>query len=344
MHVNGPAPAVLPANQPKQFYRGGAAIARLRGMSESAEYGPEDWIASTTTRFGETELGLSRLPDGTLLREAIEQDPTGWLGPEHIERFGDSPALLVKLLDAGQRLPVHCHPSDGFALRHLDSAFGKTEAWIVLETKGEDPCVYAGFREDVDEATLRDWVERQDSEAMLGALNRLRVEPGDTVFIPAGLPHAIGEGVFITELQQPTDLSVTIEWQGFLENAETGSLGLGFELALFCVDRTGWDERRLEDIVHRAGPEAPCRWLLSGQQEWFFRAHRLSTARGVLLSAGYSVLIVLDGELRLIPEHGEELTLRKGDTAVIPYAAGAVEAIGDAQSIHCRPPAPGQSA
>ncbi|WP_020496255.1 class I mannose-6-phosphate isomerase [Sciscionella marina] len=344
MNVNGPAPAVLAANQPEQFYRGGAAIARLRGMPASAEYGPEDWVASTTTRFGHEESGLSRLPDGTLLREAIKLDPYSWLGPAHTARFGSDPALLVKLLDAGQRLPVHCHPSDGFAQRHLDSSFGKTEAWVVLETNGEDPCVYAGFREDVDEETLRTWVENQDSAAMLGALNRLEVAPGDTVFIPAGLPHAIGEGVFIAELQQPTDLSITLEWKGFLADAETGSLGMGFDLAMFCVDRTGWEERRLGAIVHRAEADAPCRWLLDGEQERYFRAHRLSTARGVLLRAGYSVLIVLEGELRLIPENGEEMVLSKGNTAVIPYAAGAIEAIGEATSIHCRPPAPGEPA
>ncbi|MGH3439202.1 MAG: mannose-6-phosphate isomerase, partial [Sciscionella sp.] len=99
-----PRPMTLPANQPRQFYSGGARIAALRGqLANAARYGPEDWVASTTTRFGERDVGLSTLPGGQTLRAAVHADPVGWLGEAHTERFGDSTALLVKLLDAGQR-------------------------------------------------------------------------------------------------------------------------------------------------------------------------------------------------------------------------------------------------
>lgn len=341
MQGSEPVATVLPANQPPRYYRGGTAIARFRGSEEALEYGPEDWIASTTTRFGTAGIGLSELPDGMPLRDAIERDPYGWLGSDHVERFGADPALLVKLLDAGQRVPVHCHPTDALAREYLESDAGRTEAWVVLGTESADPCVYVGFAEDVDETTLRGWVDEQDGEAMLAAMNRVPVAPGDSVFVPAGLPHAIGAGVFLTQLQQPTDHTVALEWRGYLDDTAAASLGIGFETALSCVDRTGWAER-IDGIVHRDASDAPCRWLLNGEQERFFRAHRLSTARGVLLKAGYSVLIVLDGELRLIPEAGPELALRRGDTAVIPYASGAVEAIGEAVSLHCRPPAVGE--
>lgn len=342
MNPSPPRPTVLAANQPQQFYRGGAQIAKLRGAANT-DYGPEDWVASVTTRFGEPEIGLSRLPDGRFLRDAVAADPVGWLGAEHHTRFGDSTALLVKLLDAGQRLPVHCHPSNSFAQHHFHSVWGKTEAWIVIGTSGDDPCVYAGFTADVTEETVQRWVREQDSAAMLGALNKLSVDVGDCVFIPAGLPHSIGEGVFIVELQQPTDFSITLEWQGFLADADAGSLGIGFETALRCLDRSGWDERRLHAIVHRTSRKTgPCVWLLDGEQERFFRAHRLCPEKGVLLNPGFSVLIVLDGSQTLVPENGEELVLRKGETVVIPHAAGATEVIGDGLSIHCRPPAPGE--
>ena len=72
------------------------------------------------------------LPDGRLLRDAVAEHAGSWLGAAHVARFGADPALLVKLLDAGQRLPVHCHPSDEFAAAHFGSRYGKTEAWIVV--------------------------------------------------------------------------------------------------------------------------------------------------------------------------------------------------------------------
>lgn len=333
-------PVRLPANQPRQFYRGGAAIAALRGVSTpdgaGAPSGPEDWVASTTTRYGQPESGLTRLPDGRWLRDAVTADPQAWLGPRHVAAFADSTALLVKLLDAGQRLPVHFHPSDAFASKHFDSHFGKTEAWIVVGTSGDDPRVYPGFREPVSAATVRDWVHDQDSEAMLGALNSVVVRPGDTVYIPAGLPHAIGEGVFVVELQQPTDFSLTLEWRDFLDSPEKGHLGIGFETAIEALDTAARDPRAL--IKHTAELAEPDVDLLVSGSAAFFRADRLRPAPALALDASFAVLVVLDGQGTLRTEHGHEATLTNGDTYVVPYAAGQVEVSGEVTVIRCRPP------
>lgn len=336
------APITLPANQPQQFYRGGAAIADLRGGGDDREYGPEDWVASTTTRFGQEQAGLSRLPDGRLLRSAVAQDPQGWLGRQHVDAFGDSTALLVKLLDAGQRLPVHCHPSDTFAQRHLGSRFGKTEAWIVVGTSGSNPVVHAGFREDVDEDVVRHWVSTQDSSAMLDSLNEIRVRPGDAVHIPAGTPHAIGAGVFVVELQQPTDFSVTLEWEGFLASAEAAFLGMDRERALETVNRGGFDERTLRSLItetaDRADPRVP---LLAEQAAEFFRADRLRPGPGLDLEASFGVLVALEGSGTL-RHGGGALDLRRGDTVVVPHGAGECRVEGDVTAVHCRPPQPRQ--
>lgn len=324
-------PVNLPANQPPRFYRGGAAIAALRG-TPNVEFGPEDWVASCTTLYGEPQAGLSRLPDGRWLRDAVRSDPRRWLGPG-----GDGePALLVKLLDAGQRLPVHCHPSDGFAQAHLDSRYGKTEAWVVVGTGGPDATVHIGFREDQDDATIADWVARQDSRAMLDALNPVTVAPGDTVFVPAGVPHAIGAGVFIVELQQPTDLSVMLEWTGFMDSEAGGHLGLGYPAALDCVDRSGWAQR-LDQLVRRPADD-PTVDLFGPAAAGFFRAQRLSIRSGVALEPAYAVLVVLDGAGELTTEDGEVLALAKGDTVVVPYSAGLTKIDGELVAIRCMPP------
>jgi len=334
----GLAPLALPANQPQQFYRGGAAIADLRGGGDDREYGPEDWVASTTTRFGQDAAGLSHLPDGRLLRSAVAADPVSWLGQHHVDAFGDSTALLVKLLDAGQRLPVHCHPSDTFAQRHLGSRFGKTEAWIVVGTSGPNPVVHAGFREDVSEDVVRHWVSTQDSSAMLGSLNEIRVRPGDAVHIPAGTPHAIGAGVFVVELQQPTDFSITLEWEGFLADAEAAFLGMDRERALQTVNRGGFDERTLRSLITETGdrsdPRVP---LLADQAAEFFRADRLHPRAGLDLEPSFGVLVVLEGSGSLRHEGGS-LQLQRGNTVVVPHSAGECRIEGELTAVHCRPP------
>ncbi len=339
-------PIRLPANQPPQFYRGGDAIAALRGASSESKFGPEDWVGSATTMFGQETNGLTKLPDGAWLRDAVRENPSAWLGAKHIEALGDSTGLLVKLLDAGQRLPVHFHPSDSFARRHFDSHFGKTEAWIVVGTYSDDPRVYPGFKETVDKATVNEWARSQDAPAMLEALNSVAVAPGDTVYIPAGLPHAIGEGVFVVELQQPTDFSLTLEWRDFLADPEKAHLGIGFETAIETLDTSGWDEERLGSIVKRtAGDEASTVDLLADGSDAFFRADQLRpTVSGrettLSLDPSFAVLVVMDGSGTLRTEHGGEYALRKGETYVVPHDAGQAGVEGDVTVIRCRPPAP----
>lgn len=338
-------PIPLPPNLPPRFFAGGRAIARLRGLPEDEGTGPEDWIASTTTLFGEAELGLTRLPDGRLLREAIHADPEGYLGADHAQVWGPDPALLVKLLEAGQRLPVHAHPDREFSRRHLDCPYGKTEAWVVLETAGERPVVHLGFRKDLDADELRGMVDSQDSDAMLAAMNTVTVRPGDTVLVPAGVPHAIGAGVFVLELQEPTDLSVLMEWTGFgVDGRQDGHLGLGLDVALESVDRSAWDERRLDDLrgdrIPDAGTQPDLQQLFPSGADAFFRAERLTPSSSVALDPGFCVLTVLAGDGRLTTERGGDLPLRRGDVLLVPHAAGKSAIAGDLEVVRCRPPDP----
>jgi mannose-6-phosphate isomerase len=322
-------PVPMPPNGIPRFYRGGAAIAALRGIAPAGERVPEDWVGSMTTVFGEDELGLSRLPDGRLLRDAAMADPVAFFGPEHAARLGADPALLVKLLDAGERLPVHAHPDDRFAREVLELPYGKTEAWLVL---GAEPgaTVHVGFREDVSEEALARWVHEQDRRAMLGALNALEVRPGDSIFVPAGVPHAIGEGVLIVELQEPSDLSVLLEWQGFAigENGDA-RLGLDWQLALRCVDRSRHDPGLLRG--RRTGS------LLPPAADRFFRAESVEAR----LDQGFAILVVTGGEGTLLSEEAAPLALARGDTVLVPWAAGPCRLEGEVTAVACRPPAPG---
>ena len=106
--------------------------------------------------------------------------------------------------------------------------FGKTESWIILEAE-PDAAVHVGPREPLDAATVRGWVERQDADEMLAALQRVPVAAGDAVLVPAGTLHAIGAGILLLELQEPTDLSVLVEWKpfGVDDGSEHLELGLG---------------------------------------------------------------------------------------------------------------------
>jgi mannose-6-phosphate isomerase len=334
-------PVLLPANQPPKFYRGGRHIDEFRRKpAGSVPAGPEDWIASTLSSFGTTD-GATRLPDGTMLRDAIAKDPEGYVGSEHLAAYGANPALLVKLLDAGQRLPVHCHPSRAFARDHFGSFFGKTEAWLVLATEQSGGVVHLGFRDSVSPDVVDDWFETQDSAAILAAMNEVPVQAGDAVLVAAGMPHAIGEGIFLVELQEPTDFSVMLEWKGFgIDGARETQLGMPARAALDCMDTSGWPVQKLTDaFVHRGvvarGSSAA---ILPSAADPFFRAEPVDSTIAGELDAGYAVLVVTDG-MGVLESAGQPINVRDGSTVLIPFGAGRVNLLGDVAGVRCRPPA-----
>jgi mannose-6-phosphate isomerase len=323
-------PQPLPPNVLRHFYAGGPRIAALRGLDDVDDHMPEEWLGAVNTTFGATDdRGLSRLPDGTLLRDAIAADPVAWLGEAHVARYGADPALLTKLLDSGQRLPVHYHPGRALAAEELGLAHGKTEAWIIVEAE-PDAAVHVGFTASVELQTIREWMRAQDGAAMLAAMRELPVAAGDAIFVPAGTPHTIGRGILLVEVQEPTDLSICLEWEPFELTEEQANLGLGWDVALGALDRGGWD---VAGMAESCGP-GPGRRLLPPAADPYFRAERV--AGGDELEPGFSVLIGLEGAGSL-----DGLPFGRGSAILLPHSAGPVAVSGDAAGIRCRPPDPG---
>jgi mannose-6-phosphate isomerase len=286
-----------------RFYRGGALIDGLRGQPERDGDHPEDWIASVVEannpgRF-EPEAGLTRLETGALLRDAIHARPAHW----------GTPNVLVKLLDPVERLPVHAHPDREFARAHLGSDYGKTEAWLVVATRGDTSDVWLGLREDIEPERYRRWIEEQDTDALLSSLHHLVVRPGDVVFVPAGVPHAIGGGALIVELQEPTDYSILCEWHGYPANAANAHLGLGWDGALEAL--------RLDAYEPRLG--------MPDEAAEFFRVDEVAKPAG-----RFGVLLVLEGEGAIDGE-----PVRGGDAFAMPAAAQPFDVEGDLRILRC---------
>ena len=277
----------LPANQPETFYRGAGRIAAFRSGPALADR-PEDWVASTTTRFGLAPSGLSALPDGRLLADAVAADPAWWLGPGRTDT-----GILVKLLDAGQRLPLHVHPDRRFAHEHLASPYGKTEAWVIVSAE-PDAYVHLGFARDVAPEELAGWVAGQRTDDMLAATNRMPIRAGDAVLCPAGLPHAIGPGCCWSRCRsRPTSrccsstrrsawTAATWSWAGSWRcNAWTAAPGAPERVAALRGD----DNR-----------------LLPAEADPFFAAARLR-GPAAALAAAFSVVVVVSGAGTLAGAH-----------------------------------------
>jgi mannose-6-phosphate isomerase len=333
------AVAIAP-NTLASFYRGAGRIAGFRHDSGIDPGQAEDWIASTTSRFGnKSNLGLTRL-GGQSLADLLASDPDRWLGPTYLARYGPVGSTLVKLLDAGSRLPLHVHPDRPFARQHLQSEFGKSEAWLVLQAD-EGAQAHLGFARDIGADELTGWVENQDRAALLGACNVVPLRTGDVIFCPGGIAHSIGAGVLILEIQEMTDFSIMLEWDGFPINHDSLFLGLPRDLALQAVDRGAIKGERLETLIgssiRRVGPGvAGITSLLPSGADPLFHADQVSPAGAQIeLEQQFSLLVFNEGAGRLEYDDGTTQPVQSGDVYLVPYAAGPVRLSGEVSAIRC---------
>ena len=320
----------MPPAPVQHFYRGGDRIAALRGAEVISDHQPEEWLAATTHRFGEPGVGLSRTEDGALLRDLVTADPHAWVGTS-AAAAGDV-GVLVKLLDARARLPVHVHPDRAFASSHLDCPYGKTEAWFVLDTE-PGSMFHLGWREAVDRDELDRRRDAQDGQWMLDHMNRIEAQPGLGVVVPAGTVHAIDGGIFVAEVQEPTDFSILLEWSVTTSTREESHLDLGFDAVMPAVSTDAFGADRLAQVVTRAGaPGAVVERVLASAADPFFRlrqAAATASAQTGTVEAGFAVVLVTAGSGRIVGAQGG-IPVARGEVYAVPHGFGAWHVEGDA--------------
>ena len=159
----------------------------------------------------------------------------------------ESMSILFKLLDANERLVIQVHPTVEFAKKYFNSPYGKTECWYILNNGGY---VYLGFKPGITKEYMKELFIKQDVEAMLSCMHRFDVKKGDFIFVAGGVPHAIGKGCFLAELQEPTDLMVIPEKvtpSGVELAEEKLHCGLGFDKMFDCFSYEGADRKDIQN-------------------------------------------------------------------------------------------------
>ena len=316
-------------------YGGGAALDRWHGRKGENGMFPEDWAASTTRALnpGREHIieGLSRvisMEGEPYLTDVIAQDPQGFFGAAHLQAFGEKAGFLVKLIDAGERLTIQVHPDKRYAKEILHSDYGKTESWYILGSNSEEiqPCIYLGFKPGVTREIWKDIFERQDIPAMLDCLHKIPVQAGECYFISAGVPHAIGEGCFLAEIQEPTDYTMRTELvtpAGLRIHENQCHQGVGYEMMLDCFH---YDGAPLEETVARWRSEPVCICneaggridsLIDERQTELFSMRRVLVEDEISLEAAGAMRILMvlsgNGSIRM---NGEAMGIAQGDVLV----------------------------
>lgn len=363
---------LLPPNRVWRTYQGGRILDTLAATSSARtpadSHFPEDWIASTTRATNPpnatlppdaapgTVPGLSTvLVGGETIDFAtlLARDPAYFLGAAHVARYGASPHLLVKLLDPSIRLHFQVHPTAAFARRLLDSPSGKTEAYHVLATRPEvaTPYIYLGFQRPPSRAELRRLIEQQDLAALAACFDRIPVRPGDTYLVPGGVPHALGEGILLVEIQEPSDLVVRFEFErgGYVLPESARFMGRDLDFCLAVFDYSTWDAGRLHVQARcpprrrRAlGPDSYQDNLIGPERTPCF-AVRKSYIRADLTKTEDSAYVgLVTAGTCTLEAGGERHHLRTCDKFFVPAGLGPLRIIPapHAEILECFPPAP----
>ncbi len=155
---------------------------------------------------------LVKTPDGPMALDALAaRHGAALVGERGLALHGPRFPLLVKLIDAAQRLSLQVHPSDALA-RELygPDAVGKAEAWLVIDAE-PDATLVTGPRRTLREPALRAAIAGgrlgEDGCELRPAI------PGEAFMIRPGTLHAIGAGVYLYEIEEPSDLTFRIsDW------------------------------------------------------------------------------------------------------------------------------------
>lgn len=334
-------------NRVRRAYRGGKQLDRFTGKAVCEDSNrPEEWLASTVAAFNPDYApvpheGLSVCRSGEVFKDILEKNPEKLLGKRLCAQYRGKASILVKLLDSAERLVIQCHPTVEFARKYFNSPFGKTECWFFLETQ-KDACVYLGFQDGVTKEKWKACFDKQDVDGMLACLHRFPVQKGDLWFVDGGVPHAIGAGCLMIELQEPSDLmvipeKVTPSGRKLSDIKLHG--GLGWEKMFDCFRYTGASEAQIRAKYHRQAVfEAnKLRYIVDSALTDKFSMGVLRVAGNAVLNAGdtYAVCVVTDGACVLRCGEDEPLPLAKGHSFFIGADSGTLSFTGNADLVLC---------
>lgn len=191
----------------KDYLWGGTALKTEYGYQTDKDIAAEAWVLSCH------KDGASLVDNGEFAGKTLAEVLALWGDDAIGSRAAAFPyfPLLIKLIDAKDRLSVQVHPDNDYALR-VEGEFGKTEMWYVVDCEPGAQLIY-GFNRELTKEELRAQIQ---ADTLPDVCNFVPVKKGDVFFIEAGTLHAIGAGILIAEVQQNSNTTYRVSDYGRL--------------------------------------------------------------------------------------------------------------------------------
>ena len=290
----------------KDYLWGGRRLIDEFGYETKLDKAAEAWVLSCH-KDGESIVKNGYLA-GKTLSEALEVLGKDALG-EKAAAFPYFP-LLIKLIDAKDRLSVQVHPDDEYALKN-EGEYGKTEMWYVVDCEEGAQLIY-GFNKSIDKEEFR---RRIKDNTLTEVCNFVDVHKGDVFFIKSGTLHAIGAGILIAEVQQNSNTTYRV--------SDYGRLGADGKPRALHIDKA-------VDVTVTAPPSVPygdvgektlypfgISRTLAECDKFTAELLELDGIAGIHGDGSFVSAVVLDGEATVSYPSGN-MTVKKGDSLFIP--------------------------
>lgn len=307
----------------KQTLWGGDKIIPFKHLNETLPNVGESWEVSAVE--GSESVVANGVDKGYTLPEMVRKYKEELVGEANYARFGNKFPLLIKFIDAKLDLSIQVHPGDELAKKRHNS-FGKNEMWYVIAAdKGAK--LISGFAEEI---TPKEYKDRVHNGTFAEVLQTCAIEPGDVFYVPAGRVHGIGAGAFVAEIQQTSDITYRI-FDYNRKDKDGKSRELHTSQAMDAINfsdvqddfRTEYERIQNEPVEMVASP--------------YFTTSVYDMTEEITCDYSeldsFVIFICVEGSCRLTDDNQNEITLRAGETVLLPAAVQEVTIVPEGQRV-----------
>ncbi len=286
---------------------GGTRLRDKLNKSSASDKCGESWEISAIQ--GNISVVSNGFLAGNNLQELIEVYMGDLVGDKVFEKYGVEFPLLIKFIDANDKLSIQVHPDDELAMaRH--NAYGKTEMWYIVEAE-KDARLISGFNRFLNKQSYLDFFNQKN---LVEIMNFEQAGSGDVFFTPAGRVHAILSGILLAEIQQTSDITYRIyDWDR--TDAGGNSRELHTDLALDALDFKQYDKYRTdyESVLNLTAVIADCPYFTTGLIHF-----DQPVEKDFNLIDSFVIYMCVEGGMEIIYDENKMERIKAGETVLVP--------------------------
>lgn len=286
---------------------GGNKLKSILNKKEASDTCGECWEISDVNN--DVSIVSNGFLAGNNLRELAEIYMDDLLGEKVFDAFGNQFPLLIKFIDAKDKLSIQVHPDDKMAKEEYNSA-GKTEMWYIID-HDPDAELIVGFNQKVDKDL---YLKHFNNKSLPEILNSEKVQNGDVFYLPAGRIHAIEQGILLVEVEQASDITYRIfDWNRTDDKGKPRPLHA--DQALKAIDFNYYDQ-------YKTPYDVQLNKTTNIIDSSFFIVNNLHfdqlVEKNYNLIDSFVIYIAIEGKFFVNPLEGNPVEVKKGECILIP--------------------------